>query len=110
MEAALLALIRACVHVCMFTYCAYMHAHMHMCTCGGQGLTLDVLFSLSSLYFLTEGLSLSRKLTASARLAEQQPLGILLHLLSAGIIVRSCMGVGNPNSNVHLLSLIPSPA
>lgn len=78
MEAALLALIRACVHVCMFTYCAYMHAHMHMCTCGGQGLTLDVLFSLSSLYFLTEGLSLSRKLTASARLAEQQPLGIFL--------------------------------
>lgn len=66
---------------CMRALCVcshIVHICMLICTCGGWGLTLDVLFSLSSLYFLTQGLSLSLKLTASARLAEQQPLGILL--------------------------------
>lgn len=61
-------------YVCVHVLCTYACSYAHVEAGGWHWMASSL--SLSSLYFLTQGLSLSWKLTASARLAEQQPLGI----------------------------------
>lgn len=94
-EAVLLALI--CVHTCVFTYCAHMHAPMHTWRLGvDTGCLLLSLFP----HFI---FSLRVSPWAWSSLLQLGWLSSNLlgsHLLS-GITVGSCMGAGNPNLGVH---------